>query len=53
MSTSRSHIHPREVNDLTDVHKEVREARRAIDGAKGRKARTLRNREAKRQAGRD
>lgn len=42
------HSHPRDVNDLKGLQQEIREARRAIDGAKGRKARTLRNRDAKR-----
>lgn len=48
MGTPRSHNHPRDLNPLKDLHKEIREARRAIDGAAGRKARTLRNRDAKR-----
>jgi hypothetical protein len=33
----------------SDEYREVREARRAISGAKGRKARTLANREAQRE----
>jgi len=49
MGTPRSHNHPRDVNPLDDIVAEVREARRAIDGAKGRKARMLRNRELQRE----
>lgn len=45
MSTPRSHIHPRDLNNLEDLQKEVRKARRAINGAAGRKARKLKNRE--------
>ena len=34
---------------MNDIHREVREARRAISGAKGRKARALANRERQRE----
>ena len=44
----RAHLHPRNINNLKGLHQEVREARRAIDGAAGRKARKLRNRDAHR-----
>ncbi len=45
MGTPRSHNHPRDCNNLEGLQKEVREARRAINGAAGKKARKLENRE--------